>query len=209
MLRPAYDGRGMRNRIRVLLVIGHRMVREGMGLLLGSERSIKIIGSLKRSSEMVDLCRTDTPDVVIVELNGVGTQRRHITELKELCPRARFIGVAEVDDGKVASQVITLGLSGVYVQTAPSEVLVDLVTRAAAGETVRSIGNGAAPSMDGEEFLLGRLTPREIEVLQELAGGKPTGDVADALGISPLTVQSHVKSILAKLGVHSKIEAVT
>jgi DNA-binding CsgD family transcriptional regulator len=53
------------------------------------------------------------------------------------------------------------------------------------------------------------LTPREIEVLQELSGGKSTGEVADALGISPLTVQSHVKSILAKLGVHSKIEAVT
>jgi DNA-binding CsgD family transcriptional regulator len=70
-------------------------------------------------------------------------------------------------------------------------------------------GNGAQEGEGDGQFLLGRLTPRELEVLQELAGGNPTAEVAETLGISPLTVQSHVKSILAKLGVHSKIEAVT
>jgi two-component system nitrate/nitrite response regulator NarL len=59
------------------------------------------------------------------------------------------------------------------------------------------------------EFALRRLTARETEILQALAAGDSTPAIAERLGISPLTVQSHVKSILSKLGVHSKIEAVT
>ena len=59
------------------------------------------------------------------------------------------------------------------------------------------------------ELALRRLTARETEILRALASGETTGEIADDLRISPLTVQSHVKSILAKLGVHSKIEAVT
>jgi two-component system nitrate/nitrite response regulator NarL len=59
------------------------------------------------------------------------------------------------------------------------------------------------------ELAIRRLTARETEILRALAAGEVTGTIASDLGISPLTVQSHVKSILAKLGVHSKIEAVT
>jgi len=58
------------------------------------------------------------------------------------------------------------------------------------------------------EVMVARLTPREREILEQLAAGPTTTEIAVALGISPLTVRSHVKSILAKLGVHSKLEAV-
>src|SRR5439155_25829499 len=68
---------------------------------------------------------------------------------------------------------------------------------------------GAEGIERGEERVTAALTPRELEVLEEFAKGQSTAKVADGLGISPLTVQSHVKSILVKLGVHSKIEAVT
>ena len=64
--------------------------------------------------------------------------------------------------------------------------------------------SGIAGGADG----LRSLTPREREILQTLAGGASTAEVAEAFGISPLTVQSHVKNILAKLGVHSKVDAV-
>jgi two-component system nitrate/nitrite response regulator NarL len=67
----------------------------------------------------------------------------------------------------------------------------------------------SAHSAPEGERLLRRLTPRETEILRSLAAGRTTTQVAEHLGISALTVQSHVKSILAKLGVHSKIEAVT
>jgi len=62
---------------------------------------------------------------------------------------------------------------------------------------------------DTGEAALERLTPRETEILSALAAGSTANEIAASLGISALTVQSHMKSILAKLGVHSKIEAVT
>jgi len=92
----------------------------------------------------------------------------------------------------------------------------DVVRRAAAGELVmpeRDLAavveqlRGSRPTTG--ELALRRLTPREAEILRSLAAGETTTQIAEALGISALTVQSHVKSILAKLGVHSKIEAVT
>jgi DNA-binding NarL/FixJ family response regulator len=93
----------------------------------------------------------------------------------------------------------------------------DVVRRAAAGELVMP-ERDLAPVLEQlrssqarpeNEGLLRRLTPRETEILRYLAAGETTTQVAGHLGISALTVQSHVKSILAKLGVHSKIEAVT
>lgn len=65
---------------------------------------------------------------------------------------------------------------------------------------------GPATAWDGE--LLNRLTPRELEILSAMTAGSSTNDIATDLDISRLTVQSHVKSILVKLGVHSKVEAV-
>ena len=88
----------------------------------------------------------------------------------------------------------------------------DAVRRAAAGEIVMPAGD--LPSVLGQlrnsgEDGLARLTPRETQVLQALAAGETAARIAASLGISRLTVQSHVKSILAKLRVHSKIEAIT
>ena len=98
----------------------------------------------------------------------------------------------------------------------PSEELIDLVKRAGAGETVIQVfppahvrTDDAVASDASLDYMSPRLTPREREVLQNLAEGRGTAQVARELAISPLTVQSHVKSILEKLGVHSKIEAVT
>ena len=94
----------------------------------------------------------------------------------------------------------------------------NVVRRAASGEIVMAddelpivldeLRMGREPAMIAE-LALRRLTARETEILRALASGETTGEIADDLRISPLTVQSHVKSILAKLGVHSKIEAVT
>ena len=91
--------------------------------------------------------------------------------------------------------------------------LVALVRAAAAGEQVPMPLDDVFASLEAEEvhpdvLLLSQLTPREREILQVLAERNSTTEVAARLGISRLTVQSHVKSILAKLGVHSKIEAV-
>jgi two-component system response regulator DevR len=194
--------------IRVLVMIDHRMIREGMSLLLDGASGIEVAGALGRGEDLRDRCASESPDVVIMDFGRRAIDRAQISRLKRACPDARFVGLVDTPDERVAMKAVEHGLAGVYAKTRPSQELVDLVLRAAAGETVRPLRASGDTEPD-PDFILGRLTARELEVLQELADGKPTAQVAKALSISPLTVQSHVKSILAKLGVHSKIEAVT
>jgi DNA-binding NarL/FixJ family response regulator len=110
------------------------------------------------------------------------------------------------------------GASGYLPKTRAADDLVAVVRRAAAGEIVMAdddlpvvldeLRTGREPNV-AAELALRRLTARETEILRAMAAGDATGEIAETLGISSLTVQSHVKNILAKLGVHSKIEAVT
>jgi two-component system nitrate/nitrite response regulator NarL len=110
-----------------------------------------------------------------------------------------------------------MGALSVSLKTSPSVELLEMVHAASLGESVpRPARDGIAPvpgtepkeGEEGERLLLAQLTPREVEILQSISHGGSTGEVAGHFGISALTVQSHVKSILAKLGVHSKIQAV-
>jgi two-component system nitrate/nitrite response regulator NarL len=117
---------------------------------------------------------------------------------------------------EIIADALAAGACGYVPKTRAVDELMDVVRRAAAGELVMPAGDlaavvgqllGTRPTTG--ETALRRLTPRETEILCSLAEGRTTTQIAQVLGISALTVQSHVKSILAKLGVHSKIEAVT
>ncbi len=116
------------------------------------------------------------------------------------------------------ASAIDAGASGYVPKTHAADELVSVIRRAAAGEMVlpsKDIGailgrlQKVREIRTDEGQLVARLTPRELEVLQSLADGKSTDEIAQALFISPRTVRSHVKNVLAKLGVHSKLEAVT
>ena len=202
--------------IRVLVLVEHRMVREGLSIVLDEDPGLQLIRAVADPTEIAAACRSGPPDVVVVDLEYSGFEGKQIArELRENCPQARVVGVSESDQPNLAVRAIELGLSAIYVKTEPSEELVSLVKRAGAGETVvpspRASGGpvGEKAEQLAGRLVLDRLTPREREVLQNLAEGRGTAQVARQLAISPLTVQSHVKSILEKLGVHSKIEAVT
>ena len=206
---------GQKTRVRVLVLIEQRMVREGFSILLEGDGGLELVGAVAEPSEIVMVCRSTPPDVVVLDLEHPGVRQAEIgPRLRDACPGARLIGVAETDNPDLAQRAVDFGLSAVYLKTAPSEELIDLVKRAGDGEIVLEPlepaipvqANGARPASRGPAP---HLTPREGQVLQLLAEGRGTAQLARELTISPLTVQSHVKSILEKLGVHSKIEAVT
>jgi DNA-binding NarL/FixJ family response regulator len=110
------------------------------------------------------------------------------------------------------------GASGYVPKTRAADELFDVVRRASEGEIVIPSEEivsvlshiESTRRQDSEVSVVkARLTSREVEIIEELSEGKSTAEIASGLFISPLTVQSHVKSILSKLGVHSKLEAVT
>jgi DNA-binding NarL/FixJ family response regulator len=153
-------------------------------------------------------------DVDLPGMDGIEATRR----IRAASPGTRVVVLSAMESPTLIVSAMAAGASGYVSKTRAADDLVAVVRRAAAGEIVMAdddlpvvldeLRTGRAPNV-AAELALRRLTARETEILRAMAAGDATGEIAETLGISSLTVQSHVKNILAKLGVHSKIEAVT
>ncbi len=205
--------------IRVLVVDDHELFSDALSLLLGRQPELELAGAVSDAEEALERARELQPDVVLMDLDlpgmdGVEATRR----MREVAPKAKVVIVTALSSPTLIAGALAAGACGYVPKTRAVDDLFDVVRRAAAGEIVMPASDlplvleqlrGGETPRPVAELALGRLTARETEILRALAAGESTGSIATMLGISPLTVQSHVKSILAKLGVHSKIEAVT
>jgi two-component system, NarL family, nitrate/nitrite response regulator NarL len=201
---------------RVLVVDDHEMFSEALELLLGRQPDVELVGSARDAAEAMEMLHVD-PHVVLMDLDMPGTDGIEATrQIREKSPGTKVVLLTAIQSPEVIAEALSAGACGYVPKTRAVDDLMDVVRRAAAGEIVLPERDLAAvldqlrgPQVSAAEAALGRLTPRETEILRSLADGRTSNQVAQSLGISSLTVQSHVKNILAKLGVHSKIEAVT
>jgi DNA-binding NarL/FixJ family response regulator len=201
---------------RVLVVDDHEMFSEALELLLGRLPDVELVGSARDADEAMAMLHAD-PHVVLMDLDMPGTDGIEATRrIREKVPGIKVVLLTAIQSPEVIAEALSAGACGYVPKTRAVDDLMDVVRRAAAGEIVLPERDLAAvleqlkgPQVSSAEAALGRLTPRETEILRSLADGRTSTQVAQSLGISALTVQSHVKNILSKLGVHSKIEAVT
>ena len=213
--------REMNELVRLLLVGDDRMFEGGVSTLLDGRPGIRIVGTAGDVDEAAGLCRACPVDVVLLDLDlsgidGIDATRR----ILEARSSAKVLVVAELQSPESIAAALASGACGFVPRSPDPRDLFGVLRRAAAGEMVMPVVDlphvvrqldELQPGTDGagERDGIKRLTIRETEILAALAQGLSTDEVAMQLGISPLTVQSHVKSVLAKLGVHSKVEAVT
>jgi DNA-binding NarL/FixJ family response regulator len=217
----------------VLVVDDHELFSEALAMLLERQPDVRLVGSARTADEACELIEraggdgkaevggragSEIPEVVLMDLDLPGTDGIQATRrIRELAPGVKVVVLTAIQDPEIIADALAAGACGYVPKTRAVDELMDVVRRAAAGELVMP-ERDLAPVLEqlrGErsrsraELSLRRLTPRETEILRALAAGETSTQIATRLGISALTVQSHVKSILAKLGVHSKIEAVT
>ncbi|HET7234913.1 MAG TPA: response regulator transcription factor [Actinomycetota bacterium] len=200
----------------VLVVDDHQVFSEALELLLRRQPDVRLVGSARGAAEAFGMLE-DEPDVVLMDLympgvDGIEATRR----IREIAPNTKVVLLTAVQRPEVIADALAAGACGYVPKTRAADELMDVIRRAAAGELVMpedDLGpvvehlQGGRRASDAQALL--SLTPREVEVLGALALGSTPGDIASQLGISSMTVQSHVKNILAKLGVHTRIEAVT
>lgn len=202
----------------VLLVEDHRMFADALQILIGTQSDMECSGIAATGEQAVELARASCPDVVLMDIDLPGIDGIEATRrVRQVCPDAKVVAITALQPDRVMAEVIEAGACGFVPKTQAAEAVIDVVRRAAAGEMVLPAGDLAgtldrlreARSARGDaRRLLANLTEREVEVLQATAGGRSPAQIAEALFISPHTVHSHVRSILAKLAVHSKLEAV-
>ena len=169
------------------------------------------------SGEAATAFESGNADLAVVDLECPDEERYDvIRHLRRASERARVLVRAEVQSPELVADALRAGACGFF-SIRGSDVLVASLRRAKAGELVLPAVHlaGIIRRLDrrghplDEQARLDSLTARESQILRALADGRATDEIAAMLGISRMTVQSHVKSILAKLGLHSKVEAVT
>ena len=205
--------------IRVLVVDDQEVVRAGFGALLATQPDFDVVGTAHDGAEAVRVCRTEHPDVVLMDvrmpvLDGIGATRQ-ITESTSQGPRILMLTTFDLDE--YVYDALSAGASGFLLKDVTAERLFDAVRVVAAGEalldpavTRRLIAEFARlrPRRTLESSLMDELTPREVEVLTLVAGGLSNTEIAARLVVSDQTVKSHVSRVLTKLGLRDRTQAV-
>jgi DNA-binding NarL/FixJ family response regulator len=203
--------------IRVLLADDQALVRSGFRLILEAREDIEVVGEAENGAEAVELASRVDPDVILMDvrmpkLDGVEATRR----LTGAGSRARIVILTTFDLDEYVHEAIRAGASGFLLKDVQPAQLVDAVRVIAAGEALlaptvtRRLLDRFARTLSSEKAppSLEVLTARELEILRLLAGGLSNAEIAEQLVVSEATVKTHVSSILRKLGLRDRVQAV-
>ncbi len=200
--------------LRLLVAEDHALVREGTRNILNAEPDMEVVGEAADGEEAVALATKCRPDVAILDIempkmDGIEAARR----IRVASPNTAILALTAYDDDAYIVGVLEAGAAGYVLKNAPSSTLLEAVRAAAAGESVlspeiqRRVVGILARRRKGEATQA-QLSERELEVLRLAAQGLANKEIAADLGLSPRTVQSHLRHILNKLSVASRVEAV-
>jgi two-component system, NarL family, response regulator LiaR len=203
----------MQNKIRVLIVDDHVVVREGLRTILSMEPDIELVGEAKDGFEAVTKARKLSPDVILMDLitpgkNGIEA----IREIRETNPKARVLVLTSFSEDDLVFHAIEAGALGFMLKDTTSETLTQAVRIVYRDEpslhptVARKLMQARSPKTEADEPL-GMLTAREQEVRSLLGLGLSNRDIAERLVLSELTVRSHVSNILAKLNLENRTQA--
>ncbi|HEY8763687.1 MAG TPA: response regulator transcription factor [Solirubrobacteraceae bacterium] len=200
--------------IRILIVDDHAVVREGLRAFLELQDGLEVVGDAADGEAGVREAMALAPDVILMDLlmpERDGIEAMH--ELRQRLPDARVIVLTSFLDEARVLPAIQAGAAGYLLKNVePSELArairaahrgEAIIDPSAAARLVQALAHGAAPPGPVEE----RLTGREREVLEQIAGGRSNKRIALELGISEKTVKTHVGHVLAKLGVADRTQA--
>ena len=203
--------------IRVVLADDHVKYRTGMGIVIGLH-GVTVVGEADNGQEAVEVYARERPDVIVMDvrmpgLGGIEACRR----IHEADPGARILMSTMSDDESDLFEAVKAGASGYLLKDLPAEDVADAIRRVHDGQAIippsmaatllqefSRLSQQPQPTPGTEDA---RLTDREVEVLRLVARGRANREIAGDLVISENTVKNHVRSILEKLHLHSRVEA--
>ena len=199
---------------KIVLADDHQIVRDGIRMLIESTEGLEVVGEAADGREAVSLCAAQKPDVALLDvglpgLNGVEAAR----QIREQTPRTRVVALSMLHEAQYVRRMFQAGAQAYLLKDCAFEELVRALDAVRAGKTYVS------PSISGvviDDYLrdvrpagsetLSKLTPREREVLQLVAEGRSTKQIAADLFVSVKTVETHRQNLMRKLEIFSVAE---
>ncbi len=204
-------------KIRVFLADDHLILREGIRSLLEKVPDIEIIGEADNGIEAVAKVAQLMPDVVLMDITMAGLNGLEATrQIKQEHPQVKVLILTMHETDQYLSEMLEAGASGYVVKTTTSRELISAIRTVYQGDVhlYPSIARMLVEDylqkvqLGEEKESYNGLTPREREILIYIAGDKQNKEIADLLGISVRTVQSHRTNLMDKLGAHDRTELV-
>jgi NarL family two-component system response regulator LiaR len=197
--------------IRVMLVDDHNVVRSGLATFLRAYEDLELVGEAKNGLEAVSLCHHKKPDVILMdlvmpEMDGIAATRAILAD----CPEIKIIAMTSFEEEELVQGVLAAGAMSYLLKNVTSDELAKAIRDAVSGrstlspEAARVLIQATRPAKQP----LYDLTEREMEVLNLVVQGYSNQQIADTLVISLATVKAHISSILSKLQVSSRAEAI-
>jgi NarL family two-component system response regulator LiaR len=197
--------------IKVMLVDDHNVVRSGLATFLRAYEDLELVGQAKNGVEALRLCHSETPDVILMdlkmpEMDGIAATQAVLADY----PQVKIIAMTSFEEEELVHGVLAAGAISYLLKNVSADELAKAIRDAVAGkptlspEAARVLIQATRPS---KQPACG-LTEREREVLNLVVQGQSNQQIAEAMVISIATVKAHISSILSKLEVSSRAEAI-
>ena len=216
------------NRIRIMLVDDHEVVRTGLKTFLDSQEEMQVIAEADNGEVAIEIARAVRPDVVVMDISMAGMDGVEATRrLAVVCPESKVLALTVHADKQYFFQMLAAGAVGYVTKQAAADELLSAIRAVAVGNVYlqpalamwllqdyrRLLMRSHAHSQNvaGQRIThkgLDVLSKRELQVLELVADGKTNLDISEILGISPKTVARHRERIMNKLDIHSTTELV-
>jgi NarL family two-component system response regulator LiaR len=201
-----------RNRIRVILVDDHAMLRKGLRFFLAGFDDLELVGEASGGKEAIRLCAELRPDVVLMDMVMPDIDGAAATEaIRQKCPRTQIIALTSFQEESLIERALQAGAISYLLKNVSAEALAEAIRQAHGGhstlapEATEALVKATRQRASQPDY---GLTGREQEVLSLLIEGLSNAEIAERLVVSVATIKFHVRGILSKLGVSSRTEAV-
>src|ERR1700730_1454112 len=218
-MRGKMSDEGQKEVIRVLIADDQALFRRGLYVVLGTEENIEVVAEAENGAEAIAKAEDLVPDVVLMDVrmprvNGIEAAR----QIRDLCPSTKILMLTVSDEEDDLYEAIKAGANGYLLKEISVEEVAEAIRAVAQGQSLISpsmaskllneFNTLAKKAEERQQYPAPALTGRELEVLKLVAKGMSNREIADGLFISENTVKNHVRNILEKLHLHSRMEAV-
>ena len=205
----------MNPKISIILIDDHTLFRSGIKALLARQADCEVVGEAADGLSGVKLVEQHKPDVVLLDLDmPVMNGREALAQILSSQPQQTVVMLTVSEDSEDLTECMRLGARGFLLKNINADFLVDAIKKAANGDnvfspemTARLVQSLIQPQAAAPTSVLDSLTPRELEILGQLAAGHSNKIIARKLDLAESTIKVHVQNILRKLELSSRVQA--